>query len=258
VQPGRRTVQGELQAVLATVLLLPSVRLTVAGRTDAGVHARGQVAHLDLPGDALAAAAGRGERDRLDALRHRLSGVLGDDVTVRRVSVAPDGFDARFSALQRRYAYRISDDAAALDPLRRREVLVVRGPVDLTVMNAASANLLGLNDFAAFCRQREGATTTRTLIDLSWSRDQAATGLIEARVVADAFCHSMVRALVGAVLEVGRGRRPVGWPEELLRGGVRHPAAPVVRPHGLCLEEVTYPADELLAARVVEARARRG
>ena len=243
-------------AALAQVLRLAEPpRLVVAGRTDAGVHARGQVAHVDLPAAALADAPGRSDRDPLAALRHRLSGVLGADIVVRRVSRAPAGFDARFAALRRRYAYRVCDDARKLDPLLRREVLVLRGPLDLVEMNAASAKLLGLNDFASFCRQREGATTVRTLLAYSWSRE---ADLVVATVVADAFCHSMVRALVGVVLDVGRGRRPVEWPEQLMLAGVRDPTARVVPSHGLCLEEVTYPSDDLLAQRVSEARARRG
>ena len=130
----------------------------------------------------------------------------------------------------------------------------MRGPLDLDAMNDAAAKLLGLNDFAAFCRRREGATTVRTLLDC---RGRVVTGWPSATVVADAFCHSMVRALVGALLEVGRDRRPVDWPEQLLVAGVRDPGATVVPAHGLSLEEVTYPPDDQLAARVEEARARR-
>ena len=149
--------------------LAEAPRLIVAGRTDAGVHARGQVAHVDLPAAAVAAARGRGERGPLEALRDRLSGVVGPDIAVRRVGLAPDGFDARFAALQRRYAYRIADDPSRLDPLRRREVLVVPRPLDDGAMNLAAAGLLGLGDFAAFCKRREGATTVRTLLDFGWT-----------------------------------------------------------------------------------------
>src|SRR6185437_10216824 len=145
--------------------------------------------------------------------------------------------------------------AAALDPLGRREVLTVPHPLDDGAMVRASAGLLGLNDFAAYCKRRDGATTVRTLLAFDWARD--GEGRLVATVVADAFCHSMVRALVGAVLEVGRGRRDPDWPAQLLAAGVRDPAAPVVPAHGLCLEEVTYPPDEQLAARVGQARARR-
>jgi tRNA pseudouridine38-40 synthase len=255
-QPELRTVEGELMAALARVLRLAAPPpIVVAGRTDAGVHARGQVVHVDLPDDVLARTSGRSaDRDPLDALRHKLSGVLAPDIVVRRVSRAPVGFDARFAAVRRRYAYVVCDDPTSLDPVRRREVLVVRGPLDLEAMNTAASRLVGLNDFAAFCRHREGATTVRTLIELSWTRRDH---LVVATVVADAFCHSMVRALVGALLEVGGGRRPVEWPEQLLTAGVRDPAAPVVPAYGLSLEEVTYPPDDQLAARVQQARTRR-
>jgi tRNA pseudouridine38-40 synthase len=234
----------------------PPPRLVVAGRTDAGVHARGQVVHVDLPPAVLAEGPGRSRRDPLTAVQHRLVGVLPDDLVVHRVRLAPAGFDARFAATQRRYSYRVCADRAALDPLLRRQVLVVRGPLDLAAMNVASARLTGLRDFAAFCRHREGATTVRTLRELSWQRDEV-DAVVVARVVADAFCHSMVRALVGAVLEVGRGRRDPAWPAAVLSAGVRDPAAPVVPAHGLCLEEVTYPPDEQLADRVGRARTRR-
>ena len=253
-QPGRRTVQGELERGLATVLRLPAEpATTVAGRTDAGVHARGQVVHVDVPAPAYAAAPGRAQRPAGEALRARLAGVLPPDVRVRRVDLAPAGFDARFSASWRRYAYRVCDDTAGVDPLRRREVLWHRRALDLAAMNAAGEQLLGEHDFAAFCRRREGATTVRALRELSWARD--AEGLVTARVVADAFCHSMVRALVGALLAVGDGRRPAQWPAQVLAARVRDPGVAVVAAHGLVLEEVGYPPVALLAARAQAARA---
>jgi tRNA pseudouridine38-40 synthase len=243
-QPGRRTVQGELEAALMTVLRLPTpAALTVAGRTDAGVHARGQVSHLDVPADL--------EVPVLE-LERRLNGTLPDDIRVHRVSLAPDGFDARFSAVWRRYAYRLSDGPESADPLRRHEVLPWPWPLDLAAMNAASAELTGEHDFAAYCKRREGATTIRALLDFSWSRTPA--GLVVARVVADAFCHSMVRALVGALLAVGTGRKPVSWPAAVLSAGVRDSAVQVVPARGLTLEEVGYPPDGELAARADEAR----
>jgi tRNA pseudouridine38-40 synthase len=255
-QPGLRTVQGLLEDALARVLRLDVPPSTVvAGRTDAGVHATGQVCHVDLPQAAWEAAPGRSDTPPEQALRRRLAGVLPDDVRVRRVQVAPAGFDARFSALRRRYAYRVCDDPAGVPPLRRRDVLGVRGPLDVPAMDAAATALTGLHDFAAFCRRREGATTVRTLLTYRWRRTPS--GLVEATVVADAFCHSMVRALVGAVLPVGQGRRPPGWPAEVLAAGVRDPSVTVVPPHGLVLEEVVYPADAQLAERAVQARARR-
>ncbi len=248
-QPDQRTVAGVLETALATVLRLTGpARLTAAGRTDAGVHARGQVAHVDLPTTAWLALPEV-------ALARRLAGVLPHDVRVRGVRLAPVGFDARFSALSRRYAYRVADTLGACDPVRRREVLWRQRPLDLETMNAASTRLLGQHDFAAFCRRRAGATTVRTLRRLSWERAEG--GLAVATVVADAFCHSMVRALVGALLAVGDGRRTPDWPGELLARRVRDPAVTVAPAHGLCLEEVHYPPDGELAARAEHTRRRR-
>ena len=247
-QRERRTVQGELESAITTVLRLPEqVELTVAGRTDAGVHARGQVAQVDLPAQVWEQESGR--------LLRRLAGRLPHDVRVWRVSRAPEGFDARFSAIWRRYAYRVGDHPGGVDPLRRGHVLWHDRPVDVELMNEAARLLLGEHDFAAYCKKREGATTIRTLLDLRWERD--AEGLAVATVRADAFCHNMVRALVGAMILVGDGHRPVGFPAEVLAGRVRNSAVNVVRPHGLTLEEVGYPPDDLLAARAVQARNRR-
>jgi tRNA pseudouridine38-40 synthase len=248
-QPGLRTVEGELSAALATVLRVPEVALTCAGRTDAGVHARGQVVHADL--DSLPDGDGSMER-----LARRLNGVLDADVRVLRAREAPAGFDARFSALWRRYAYRVADRPAAVDPLRRAHVLAWPRPVDEVAMNAAAPALVGEHDFAAFCKQREGATTIRTLVDLRWEREP--DGLLVAHVRADAFCHSMVRSLVGCLLAVGEGRRPAEWAAEVLAAERRDSAVAVAPAHGLTLEEVGYPPDAELAARVEVTRARRG
>jgi tRNA pseudouridine38-40 synthase len=242
-QPGRRTVQDVLAEALGRVLRLPAPpALTVAGRTDAGVHARGQVVHADVPPAAWPAAGPLA----------RLAAVLPADVRVHAVGPAPDGFDARFSALWRRYSYRVCDDPARADPLRRHETLWSFRPLDLAAMNEAARALAGEHDFAAFCRRRPGATTVRTLRVLDWRRD--GDGLAVATVVADAFCHNMVRALVGALLAVGEGRRPAGWPAEVLAAAVRDPAVRVVAPHGLCLEEVGYPPPAELAARATQTR----
>jgi tRNA pseudouridine38-40 synthase len=257
MQPnGLRTVEGELSAAVATVLRLDEpARLTVAGRTDAGVHAMGQVVHVDLEPEDLAAARGRSDRTPLQALLTRLRGVLPPDVLLHRLAEAPDGFDARFSALSRRYRYLISDDPERLDPLRRREVVTLRTPLDVEAMDAAAEQLLGLRNFAAFCKKREGASTTRTLLRYDWRRRD--DGLLEATVLADAFCHSMVRALIGALVPVGEGRQGADFPREVLTARSRDPRVKVMPAHGLCLVEVTYPQAEALAARAVEARARR-
>jgi tRNA pseudouridine38-40 synthase len=244
-QPGRRTVEEAVAVALGRVLRLPGPpKLTVAGRTDAGVHARGQVVHCDVPAAAWMQVAGR-------ALT-RLAGVSPADVRVRAADVAPDGFDARFSAIWRRYSYRVCDDQTTADPLRRHETLWYFRRLDVTAMNEAARCCLGEHDFAAFCRRREGATTIRSLRTLSWHRDQ--DGVAVATVVADAFCHNMVRALVGALIAVGEGRRPAGWPAAVLAAAVRDPAVRVMAPHGLCLEEVGYPPADALAARAADAR----
>jgi tRNA pseudouridine38-40 synthase len=252
-QPGRRTVQEVLAEALGRVLRLPAPPgLTVAGRTDAGVHARGQVVHADVPPAAWTDAAGQ----KPGALA-RLAAVLPPDVRAHAVGPAPDGFDARFSALWRRYSYRVCDDPARADPLRRHETLWTPRRLDLAAMNEAAASLTGEHDFAAFCRRREGATTVRTLRVLDWRRDPHGDETAVATVVADAFCHNMVRALVGALLAVGEGRRPPGWPAAVLAAAVRDPAVRVVPAHGLCLEEVGYPPPQELAARAAQTRNRR-
>ncbi|GAA2028599.1 tRNA pseudouridine(38-40) synthase TruA [Pseudokineococcus marinus] len=243
-QPGLRTVEDELSRALGRVLRRPAPRLVVAGRTDAGVSARGQVDHVDVE-----QAAGT-------ALLRRRAAALPADVVVRGARPAPPGFDARFGALRRRYAYRVVDDPAARDPLRRGEVLVVRRPLDVAAMARAASPLLGEHDWLPYCRPRAGASTVRTLLRLGWSR--APDGVVVADVEADAFCHHMVRSLVGACLAVGEGRRDEGWPARVLAAGVRDPAVAVVPAHGLVLEEVVYPPDEELAAQAVRARSYRG
>ncbi|MFC5910926.1 tRNA pseudouridine(38-40) synthase TruA [Streptacidiphilus monticola] len=251
---GRRTVQQELEDAIRVVLRQPEVfPLTVAGRTDAGVHARGQVAHVDLPADLWASDG--------DKLLRRLAGRLPGDVRVWRITEAPDGFDARFAAVWRRYAYRICDAQGGADPLRRGHVLWHDRPLDVARMNEAARLLIGEHDFAAYCKKREGATTIRELLEFHWERvpgdaylGSSVPSLVVGTVRADAFCHNMVRALVGSMLLVGGGQRPVSFPGEVLAGGVRNSAVNVVRPYGLTLEEVGYPPDDQLAARNKAAR----
>ncbi|MFE9096022.1 tRNA pseudouridine(38-40) synthase TruA [Streptomyces sp. NPDC007264] len=246
---GRRTVQAEIEDALRTVTRVrdAACELTVAGRTDAGVHARGQVAHVDLPREVWAEHRGK--------LLKRLAGRLPKDVRVWALREAPSGFNARFSAVWRRYAYRVTDNPGGVDPLLRGHVLWHDWPLDVDAMNEAARPLIGEHDFAAYCKRREGATTIRTLQELSLARGD--DGIITATVRADAFCHNMVRSLIGALLFVGDGHRAPDWPGKVLAAGVRDSAVHVVRPHGLTLEEVGYPADELLAARSREARNKR-
>ena len=231
------SVQGAIEDALAVLLRGPAPRLQVAGRTDAGVHARGQVAHVDLPSEVA--------DDRL--LRRKLNGLLALDIRIRRVRAAPSGFDARFSALSRTYRYRVADRPELVDPMRRTEVYVVPRPLDLDAMQAACPAMLGEHDFAAYCRRREGATTVRGVLELGWARD--ADGLLVMTIRADAFCHSMVRSVVGAMLAVGEGRRPPEWPASLLDRDARATDVVVAPSHGLVLEAVEYPPDEELLAR---------
>ncbi len=245
-QPGRRTVQGVLQDAVGVLLRAQSPRVQVAGRTDAGVHARGQVAHVDLP-----------EAVGTDALLlRRLNGLLPSDVAVRVVAPAAPGFHARFSALSRTYRYRVADGAGLVDPLRRREVLAWPRALDLATLKAACPPMLGEHDFAAFCKRRDGATTIRALHELDWARDDA--GVLVLSLRADAFCHSMVRSVVGAMLAVGEGRRAPDWPGALLQRTERASEVVVAAPHGLTLEHVAYPPDDGLAARQDVTRRRRG
>jgi tRNA pseudouridine38-40 synthase len=277
-QPGLRTVEGELTSALATAARAP-VRLTVAGRTDAGVHARHQVAHADLPAEAWEGPdRGGPRRPPGEALVRRVNGILAQrhrqraggrgpgtacDLVIHRAARVSADFDARFSALGRHYSYRLCDEVRERDPLRRHDVLwLPGGPLDLDAMNGAAEALLGEHDFLAYCRPREGATTIRTLRELRvWrgtgSPEGEAGAPVVVRVSADAFCHSMVRSLVGALIEVGRGRRSAAWPGELLEARSRTRAAPIAPARGLTLEGVDYPDEDQWAARAGLARHRR-
>jgi tRNA pseudouridine38-40 synthase len=244
-----RTVQGEVEAALATVLRVDGpLRLTVAGRTDAGVHARGQVAHVDLPAELW-------NRTTPEDVLRRLNGILDDDVLIHAVAAAAPGFDARFSPLSRIYRYRLCDDLKKYDPLRRHDVVLVKGPLNVAQMNEAASLLVGLRDFASFCRKRERATTIRTLIRCSFSRTD--DGLVVATVEADAFCHSMVRSIVGALLDVGQGRHEPAWITRTAEALERTAAIQVAPALGLTLEEIVYPPDEDLPAQAERTRRRR-
>ncbi|MFI6098961.1 tRNA pseudouridine(38-40) synthase TruA [Lentzea sp. NPDC051213] len=239
-QPERRTVCGVLEDTMSMVLR-EDVQLTVAGRTDAGVHASGQVAHVDLPSTVDVAG-----------LPRRLARALPTDVRVFSAREVPAAFDARFSALRRHYEYRVSDAASGAHPLRRLDTLAWPRPLDVDAMNAAAALLLGEHDFCAFCKRREGATTIRELQRLELLR--GADGVITAFVSADAFCHSMVRSLIGALLAVGEGRKGIEWPGSLLSLHGRASGVTVAPAHGLCLVRVDFPDDAELGARAEATR----
>ncbi|MEU7631964.1 tRNA pseudouridine(38-40) synthase TruA [Nocardia sp. NPDC049220] len=238
-QPELRTVQGVLEESLSKVFREP-IQLTVAGRTDAGVHAEGQVAHFDTTAELDA-----------DQLIRRMARFLPKDVRIKRARLAPPEFDARFSAIRRHYAYRLTSARYGAEPLHAGSVVACRPDVDVDAMRAASRKLLGLHNFAAFCRRREGATTVRELQRFDWERDG---DLLTAHVSADAFCWSMVRSLVGAVLAVGEGRRTPEWVADLLHETERSSAVSVAPAYGLSLIGVDYPADDQLAERNAQTR----
>ena len=249
-QPGLRTVQGELERALAVLLRVPSedVTVVVGGRTDAGVHARGQVAHLDVARISVSRVTAR-----------RLHGVLrrfAPDIVVHDVSSVPPEFDARFSALRRRYEYRVRSSDTRRDPLTSRYTVELSHTLDLDAMQRASHSLLGLRDFTTFCKARDGATAVRTLIDFTWRETE--DGALAARIEADAFCHSMVRALTGAVVAVGAGRLTQDDLDSLADARERTSRFSVLPAHGLSLEEIVYPEADELASRAHQTRARRG
>ncbi|HET9875932.1 MAG TPA: tRNA pseudouridine(38-40) synthase TruA, partial [Mycobacterium sp.] len=253
VQTGQRTVGGLLDESLSTVFRTP-VRLVAAGRTDAGVHATGQVAHADVPASALRYAyprnPRRGEPEFL-ALTRRLARFLPPAVRVLQVVRAAPAFDARFSALRRHYVYRLSTAPYGVEPHRARYVTAWPRPLDVAAMAAASGELLGLHDFAAFCRHRTGATTIRDLQRLDWTQEG---DLVTAHIAADAFCWSMVRSLVGALLAVGEHRRSASWCRDLLDAPRRSSDFTAAPARGLTLAGVDYPPDDQLAARAAVTR----
>lgn len=244
-QPDLPTVQGTLEEALATILRVDDVHTIVAGRTDAGVHATGQVVHVDVD-DAVDPAPLTG---RLNSLLQTTG------VSIHAVAVAPDGFDARFSPIFRRYEYRIADLDSQRDPRTRRFTHWVDERLDLDAMNVAAESLLGLHDWTTYCKPREGATSVRELQKFSWRRDEH--GVLVATIQADAFCHNMVRNLVGMCVAVGRGRLQPSDAVTLRDQRLRTSAFVVLPPQGLTLAEVGYPADDELAARADQTRDKR-
>lgn len=230
IQPDRRSVQGVVEDVLSRVLD-HEIATTVAGRTDAGVHALGQVFHFDIP-DSLR------KNWELDSLLYIGNRLLTSEIRFLSVREVERNFHARYSALRRHYRYQLLDDARTLNPLERVATTAYHRKLDESLMNQASAQLLGEHDFAAFCRAREGTTTIRSLEELSWRRQP--DGLLQASIAADAFCHNMVRALVGAMMMVGDGRWEPSRPAEILATKVRH--SHIAPAQGLTLMAVDYPA----------------
>lgn len=284
-QPTLRTVQGELEQALHTILRVPAddpdepLRLTVAGRTDTGVHALHQVCHLDVGEATLERCVGHMGVPAPEALFRRLSRMVPDDIAIHALSVAPEGFDARFSALERTYVYRICDDARPVDPRMRGFVLALDDRLDLDAMNAAAAMTIGLHDFGSFATPNPGGTTIREVKQAHWSRipvsplvpgasggagtaggytvPAAESGLVCFTIVADAFARNMVRSLVNACVKVGQGRKDLNWFAEKMATPLREGSTGPIAPQGLTLEHVAYPPDDHLAARAEAIRAKR-
>ena len=243
IQPDRRTVQQCIEEAIRTVAQAKAETI-VAGRTDAGVHATGQVIHVDVP-----------DNLELDDLAYKLNRILDEDIRINQIQIAPTAFHARFSALRRYYEYRILDENKVIPPLARFNTESWYRPLDVDQMNHASALLLGTHDFAAFCKFREGATTIRTLETYQWRRDR--DGYLVGDVVADAFCYSMVRNLVGAIVCVADGRKESDWISTLLENKERVSDSLVFPARGLSLYKVDYPDDAELLERAAKTVARR-
>jgi tRNA pseudouridine38-40 synthase len=223
-QPDLRTVQGELEKALALILREP-VQLTVAGRTDAGVHARGQVASFAT------------EAEIPEELARRLNGVGPDDIAVTAATVVDDGFDARRSARSRSYRYRVLARPAP-SPFERGRALWWPQQLEIDALNACAAVLLGTHDFTAFTpTQTQHVRFERDILAAEWTWDDPIASL---QITADAFMRNMVRVLVGTMLEVGSGRRTLDNFTQLLSGATRSEAGDTAPPHGLYLESVNY------------------
>ena len=239
-QPDRRTIQDLVEEAISRISRVDTESI-VAGRTDAGVHATGQVIHVDVP-DAIF----DGELNYID-FRDKLNRILDEDVRIMSITDAPSGFHARFSALRRHYVYKLIDNNDVIPPLTRNDVASWYRPHDVNRMNEASKLVLGHHDFAAFCKFREGSTTIRSLEKYEWKRTD--DGVLVADIVADAFCYSMVRNLVGAVVCVADGRKEPSWIAELLANKERVSDSLVFPARGLTLYQVDYPSDDQLLER---------
>ena len=281
-QPEIRTVQGEIERVLHTILRVPEgdptepLRLTVAGRTDTGVHASHQVCHLDVSETILARCVGHMDVPPVVALTRRLQRMLPNDITIHGINEAPQGFDARFSALERTYVYRIADRSSEIDPRMRGFVLHVDDDLDLETMNQAAAMTIGLHDFGSFATPNPGGTTIREVKTAYWRRipqrplidgemtmgeryrtPSMESGLACFTIVADAFARNMVRSLVNGCVQVGIGKRSLDWFADKMATPLREGSTGPIAPQGLTLEHIEYPDDDQLAIRAETIRAKR-
>lgn len=295
VQPDRRTVQGDIESAIRRVLRVTPgdsdhpIRLVVAGRTDTGVHASHQVCHLDIDASILDRAKGHMQTSAIEALERRLQRIVPNDIAIRRVSEAPDGFDARFSALERTYVYRIADRMSEVDPRLRGCVLHIDDELDVDAMNRAAAMTVGLHDFGSFATPNPTGTTIRAVKRAHWQRIPVSglgvaggqtpwrqrsgqetdpdpttqpyvvptleSGLLCFTIVADAFARNMVRSLVNACVQVGCGKRDCDWFRRKMEVPRREGSTGPIAPQGLTLEHVAYPPDDQLAARARSIRA---
>jgi tRNA pseudouridine38-40 synthase len=238
-QSDRRTVQGEIESALKT-LYRQDLETIVAGRTDAGVHASGQVIHVDLP-------IGDFGFDFED-LGYRLNRILTEEIRIKSAVRASKDFHARFGAIRRHYIYKIQDGLGIIEPVKRLDITPWYRNLDIQKMNQAAALLIGEHDFFSFAKYRENSTTIRNLERFDFQRDEQ--GLIISHVVADAFCYNMVRSLIGTMVYIGEGRFPVTWAKEILEKRERPSDSVVFPARGLTFVGVDYPQDELLASRV--------
>ncbi|MFM7030371.1 MAG: tRNA pseudouridine(38-40) synthase TruA [Micrococcales bacterium] len=256
-QPGLRTVEGAFLEALELVFEPDATcfGLTVAGRTDAGVHAHHQVLHLDLSQTQIKRLGRFSAPDMAEgAIRDRLNSLLDDDIRVHSVAYAPAGFDARFAATYRRYRYRIADGLAVKDPIEAGNTLWTRWPLNLLAMQQAALHLIGLNDFASFCRPRPFSTTIRELREVRVVRRDDENAVVEIHLLADAFCHNMVRSIVGALIAVGEGRATPAEIKARLEASDRSSSYKVVAAKGLTLMEIGYPEPEEMANQVARAK----
>jgi tRNA pseudouridine38-40 synthase len=237
MQPDQRTVQGAIEDAFTQIIGGPRTVVQCAGRTDAGVHATGQVMHLDVP-----LAWG----ERLADLAYKVNAILDDDVVIKALVHTNQNFDARFAALSRSYTYFIKEGLR--DPLSRERVYQHRNYLDVAAMNEASQVLIGLHDFSAFCKKTDYGTSIRNLKTFTWTRTP--DDLIRIDITSDAFCYSMVRALVGAVISIGEGKRTKEWLADYLARGERDFGVFMAPAHPLTLVNVEYPPEEEYASRI--------
>jgi tRNA pseudouridine38-40 synthase len=229
-QPNERTVQEEVEKALS-MITQTKVATIVAGRTDAGVHAKHQVIHTDLP-----------TQTDINNLAFRLNQILDADIRVLTAQWAPDNFHARFTAISRTYQYKIIDAGKVTAPLDRHDSTEWFRPLDIELMNSGSNLLLGVHDFFAFCKFREGGSTVKNLLTFNWYRDEKDVVICE--ISADSFRYNMVRNLVGAAVCVGEGRFKPEWMFDTLKNKERIPDSYVFPAKGLTLISVQYPPVE--------------